>query len=231
MNKTIEEMNDAVEGAVNRTVERVTRLYSRHESTADAVVHVLGVVFAINASLWLLWHVTGLSVLVSVSVYCLGLLAMTGCSAAYNLMPSYRPSKKILRRFDHAAIFIMIAATHTPLAVNRLGAPSSTIILAIIWTVATFGVVMKLLYPRRFEIASLALYLVMGWMVVSVIHPLAHSLAGVDFWLIVAGGLVYSTGVIFYVMERIPYHKAIWHGFVLAAAVLQFSGIWGEFAR
>jgi len=216
---------------MNRTVEQVTRLYSRHEHLADTIIHVLGVLFAINASLWLLWNVTGLSVLITVTIYCAGLLAMTGFSAAYNIMPSYRPSKTILRRLDHAAIFIMIAATYTPLAVNRLAAPSSTIILAVIWAAATFGVVMKLVFPRRFEIASIALYLVMGWMVVTVIHPLSVSLASVDFWLIVAGGLVYSTGVIFYVMERIPYHKAIWHGFVLAAAALQFSGIWGEFVR
>ena len=231
MNKTIEDMNKTVEDAMNRTVERVTRLYSRHEQLADGIVHVAGVVFAINASLWLLWHVTGLSVLVSVSVYCLGLLAMTGFSAAYNLMPSYRPSKKILRRFDHAAIFIMIAATYTPLAVNRLGGASGDIILAIIWAAATFGVAMKVLFPRRFEIASLALYIGMGWLVVTVIQPLAASLAAVDFWLLVAGGVVYSVGVIFYVFERIPYHRAIWHAFVLAAAVLQFSGIFGEFAR
>lgn len=217
--------------AVEQVTGQVTRLYSRHEKLADAVVHVLGIVFAINASLWLLWNVTGLSVLVSVSVYCAGLLAMTGFSAAYNLMPHHRPSKKILRRLDHAAIFIMIAATYTPLAVNRLSEPYGDIILAIIWLSATFGVVMKVLFPRRFEIASIVLYLGMGWLAVVIIHPLAQSLAGVDFWLLVAGGLVYSAGVVFYLVERIPYHRAIWHAFVLTAAVLQFSCIWGEFAR
>ncbi len=217
--------------AVEQVTGQVTRLYSRHEKLADAIVHVLGIVFAINGSLWLLWNVTGLSVLVSVSVYCAGLLAMTGFSAAYNLMPHHRPSKKILRRLDHAAIFIMIAATYTPLAVNRLSEPYGDIILAIIWLSATFGVVMKVLFPRRFEIASIVLYLGMGWLAVVIIHPLAQSLAGVDFWLLVAGGLVYSAGVVFYLVERIPYHRAIWHAFVLTAAVLQFSCIWGEFAR
>ncbi|MDE2183394.1 MAG: hemolysin III family protein [Alphaproteobacteria bacterium] len=216
---------------MNKTAERVVRLYTRHEHAADAVVHVLGVLFAINASLWLLWHVTGLSVLVSVSVYCLGLLAMTGFSAAYNLMPQHRPSKTLLRRLDHAAIFIMIAATYTPFAVNRLREPYGDIILGIIWAAATVGVVMKLLFPRRFEVASIAMYLAMGWVIVAVIHPLAHALATADFWLLFAGGIVYSAGVIFYVLERIPYHKAIWHGFVLAAAALQFSSIWGEFVR
>jgi len=216
---------------MNKTVEQVVRLYSRHENTADAAIHVLGIVFAINASLWLLWHVAGVSVLVSVSVYCLGLLAMIGCSAAYNLMPQSRPLKKILRRFDHAAIFIMIAATYTPFAVNRLGAPYGTIILAVIWLAATIGVVMKIVAPRKFELGSIALYLGMGWLVVTVIKPLSLSLAHADFWLLLAGGLVYSGGVVFYVMERIPYHKAIWHGCVLTAAVLQFSSVWGEFVR
>jgi hemolysin III len=216
---------------MNKAVERVHRLYSRHESAADAVIHILGVLFAINASLWLLWHVAGLSVLISVSVYCLGLLAMTGFSAAYNLMPHQRPSKMVLRRLDHAAIFIMIAATYTPFAVNRLAEPSGTIILAIVWAAATFGVIMKLVYPRRFEMLSLALYLGMGWVIVTVIQPLSVSLAHADFWLLMAGGIVYSAGVIFYVWERIPYHKAIWHACVLAAAALQFGSIWGEFVR
>jgi hemolysin III len=214
---------------MNKAVERVHRLYTQHEQLADNIVHVVGILFAINASLWLLWHVTGMSVVVSVSVYCIGLMAMIGCSAAYNMTPHWRPSKTILRRLDHSAIFIMIAATYTPFAVNRLGATSGTIILTVVWLCATFGVVMKLVWPRRFEWLSLGLYLAMGWVIVTVIQPLSTSLAHVNFWLLMAGGIVYSLGVIFYVWERIPYHRAIWHGFVLAATVLQFGSILGEF--
>ena len=129
---------------------RPARFYSRPERLADAVVHVLGILFAINASLWLLAHVAGLDVVVSVTVYCLGLLAMTGFSAAYNLMPHHRPSKQMLRRFDHAAIFIMIAATYTPLAVGRLSAPTGEWILAAIWLTAGFGVII-LLARKGFE--------------------------------------------------------------------------------
>jgi hemolysin III len=224
-------MKTHAETAARNAAAKVARLYTRHEHLADAVVHVLGIVFAINASLWLLLHLTGLSVVVSVTVYCMGLLAMIGCSAAYNLTPHHRPSKQILRRLDHAAIFIMIAATYTPLAVNRLGAPWGEIVLSVIWAAATFGVTMKILFPGRFEVASLGLYLAMGWMIVTVIAPLAHSMASFDFWLLVAGGLVYSGGVAFYVIERIPYHKAIWHAAVLIAAILQFSSIALEFAR
>jgi hemolysin III len=211
--------------------ERATRIYSTLEHKADAVIHLLGILFAINASLWLLSHVTGLSVLVSVSVYCAGLLAMICLSAAYNLMPHERPSKQILRRFDHAAIFLMIAATYTPFAVNRLGYPEGDVILIAIWLCATLGIALKVLFPHRFEMGSLALYLGMGWLVVTVIKPLSHSLATADLWLLVAGGLIYSGGVVFYVVERIPYHKAIWHGAVLVAAVLHYSAISLEFVR
>ena len=210
---------------------KAVREYSRIEHHADAVMHVLGVLFAINASLWLLAHVAGLDVVVSVTVYCLGLLAMTGFSAAYNLMPHHRPSKQMLRRFDHAAIFIMIAATYTPFAVNRLGSSTGDLVLVAIWGAATVGVLMKLLFPGRFERASLVFYLAMGWMIVAVLKPLSATMATLDFWLLVGGGLVYSAGVIFYVWDRLPFHKAIWHGFVLAAAVLQFSAVAAEFVH
>ncbi len=206
------------------------RAYTRGEHRADAVIHVLGILFAINASAWLLFNVTGISVLVSVSVYCAGLLAMIGFSAAYNLMPHHRPSKQVLRRLDHSAIFLMIAGTYTPLAVNRVGGFWGDLVLAVMWCCATFGIVMKLLFPRRFEMASVAFYLIMGWMGVMLIKPLSMSVAGADLWLLLAGGLIYSVGVAFYLIERIPFHKAIWHAFVLLAAILQFAAIAHEFA-
>ena len=165
------------------------------------------------------------------TVYCLGLLAMTSFSAAYNMMPHHRPSKPVLRRLDHAAIFIMIAATYTPFAVNRMGYPTGDLILAAIWLTAMIGVAMKLLFPGRFERLGIVFYIAMGWMVVAVLKPLAATMATVDFWLLIGGGLVYSAGVIFYVLDRIPFHKAIWHGFVLTAAMLHFSAVAAEFAR
>ena len=219
-------LHDAAENAVH-TAERI---YSRLEERADAVVHIVGIVFAINASAWLVWHVTGISAAVSVLVYCVGLLAMIGMSAAYNMTPGHLPAKDILRRLDHSAIFIMIAATYTPFAVGRLG-DYGPWILAANWTAATVGIVLKLLYPRRFEFVSLGLYLGMGWLIVLALKPLIANVATLDLWLLLGGGLVYSAGVAFYLIERIPYHKAIWHAFVLVAAVLHFSAIAFEFVR
>lgn len=216
--------------AVN-LVSKAERIYSTIEHRADMVVHILGALFAVNATAWLLAHVSGSGGLVaSVSIYCAGLLAMIFASAAYNLWP-HGPAKQLLRRIDHSAIFIMIAATYTPFAANRLGAPSGPIILTAIWFCASAGVGLKVAFPHRYEMASLAFYLVMGWMIVTVIQPLSHAMAAVDFWLLIGGGFVYSAGVAFYVIERIPFHKAIWHGFVLVAAVLHFSAVALEFSR
>jgi hemolysin III len=79
-------------------------------------------------------------------------------------------------------------------------------------------------------LASIALYLGMGWLIVTVLRPLSVAMAATDFWLLMAGGLIYSAGVIFYLLERLPFHKAIWHGFVLVAVVLHFTAIASEFA-
>jgi hemolysin III len=205
------------------------RYYTASERAADAVIHTAGILFAINGGLWLILHVTGVSVVASVSVYCFGLFSMLAGSATYNLWPVGR-TKEWLRRFDHAAIFIMIAATYTPFAVNRLQQPAGAIILALIWLGAGVGVALKLLFPRRFEMASVGLYLGLGWLIVTVIKPLSAAVAAADFWLLMAGGAVYSAGVVFYLLERIPFHKAIWHGFVLLAVILHFVAVAGEFA-
>jgi len=209
--------------------EKAVRVYTRHEDGVDAAIHVLGMIFAVNASAWLLWHVTGAPAELSVTVYCIGLLAMTFASAIYNLVPETARPKQILRRMDHAAIFIMIAATYTPFAANRLAEPFSAIILTAIWVCASIGIALKVLYPRRFETASIILYLGMGWMVLGVLKPLSATVAALDFRLLIGGGLVYSAGVIFYVIERIPFHKAIWHAFVLVAVVMHFTAIALEF--
>lgn len=205
------------------------RFYSRNELRVDAGVHVLGILFAASASLWLLVHVTGLSVIVSISVYCAGLMAMILASAAYQLWRP-GPAKEFLRRIDHAAIFLMIAATYTPFAANRLGAGTGTVLLTAIWLYATMGVILKLALPRRFERLSIVFYLVMGWMILAVSRPLSAALASIDFWLLVGGGLVYSAGVVFFLAEQLPFHKPVWHSFVLVAVMLHFAAIAGEFA-
>jgi hemolysin III len=223
-----ESARSAVHTAARSAALTAERIYSQLEYRADAVVHGLGILFAINATAWLLWNVTGLSVAVSVTIYCVGLLAMIGLSAAYNLAPDHLPSKSVLRKLDHCAIFIMIAGTYTPFAAGRLGDYGPWILVAN-WSAATLGIVMKLAFPRRFELLSIGLYIAMGWLIVIALKPLIANVASIDLWLLLGGGLVYSAGIAFYLIEKIPYHKAIWHAFVLIAAVLQFLSIAFEF--
>jgi hemolysin III len=177
------------------------RLYSRNEVRVDAAIHILGILFAINASLWLLAHVTGLSVVVSVAIYCAGLLTMILASTAYQLW-RHGPAKEFLRRIDHAAIFLMIAATYTPFAANRLGHGTGPALLVAVRPCARAGVILKLAFPRRFERLSVLFYLTMGWMILTVAKALSAALASVDLWLLAAVGLFYSAGVIFFLAER-----------------------------
>lgn len=204
------------------------RVYTQIEHRSDAVIHVTGIVFALGATGWLLSHVAGSPAFLSIAVYCFGLLAMIGMSAAYNLTPEHYRAKDILRRLDHSAIYIMIAGTYTPLAAERMGAVGHWILIAN-WCAAGVGVAIKLIFPRRFEKVTLGLYLAMGWLIVIALKPLIAHVGTRDLWLLLGGGLVYSAGVAFYLIERIPHHKSIWHAFVLVAAVLQFLSIVFEF--
>lgn len=204
---------------------------ARSESFSDGVVHCLGVAFALCAAPLLLWRAHSLPVTISLAVYCLGLLAMFGFSAAYNMTAPQHRLKSLLRRLDHAVIFIMIAGTYTPLAVNLLSPPWGLAILIAIWLAAFGGMGVKLLFPHRYEKLCIALYLLMGWMVIAVIVPLFHAMTTTGFWLLMAGSAVYSFGVVVFVCYRQPFLRAIWHGLVLVAAGLQFSSIWYTFAR
>mgnify|MGYP003385944719 FL=1 len=206
------------------------RIYSRAEVVSDLTIHVLGIGFAAVASLWLLTHVSSATLLASVTVYCICLLAMIIASALYNLAPEGR-LKDFFWRLDHSAIFLMIAGTYTPFAAHKVGATAGSVLLIAIWALAAIGIALKIFFPKRFDAFGIGLCLVMGWLIVTVVRPLSAHVAMLDLGLLLAGGLIYSAGVVFHVVERIPHHKAIWHAFVLVAAVLHYSAIVMEFAR
>lgn len=204
-------------------------VYSRAERIADAVLQIGALALAALASLWLLLNVSGVAIYVSIAIYCTGLLAMLGTSASYNMMPP-GSAKEILRRIDHSAIFVMIAGTYTPFAANRLDPETGTIVLLIVWLGAAAGVLVKLCYPRRLEIASVVLYLAMGWTIVPFIGSLSQNIAAFDIGLLVAGGVVYSAGVVFHLLRRLRFHNVIWHATVVTAAGLHFAAIANQFS-
>jgi hemolysin III len=206
--------------------------YTRREHLADACVHAAGVVFSIAATVFLL--VAALRTLPAADiagliVYCIGLIGMFGASAAYNLV-SHGNLKEALRRLDHSAIFVMIAGSYTPFAIV-VGGNAGGFLLVAVWAIAVIGVAIKLRFPRRFDKLGVLLYLAQGWLVVVAIGPVAEMLPSQALWLLVIGGIVYTAGVPFHLMERLRFHNAIWHLFVLGGAACQFVAIEGAVIR
>ena len=201
--------------------------YDRAELIADGVVHCIGVFGGIIAAtvLIVLAAVFASSyAIVTVSVYAAGLLAMLGFSAAYNLWPVSR-RKWILRRFDHSAIYVLIAATYTPIFAQLQDRVFAMSLLAGVWSVAIAGITVKLFFPGRFDRLSVGRYLAMGWSGLIAYDAGISSLPQVALWLIFAGGLLYSFGVIFHAWQRLRFQNVIWHCFVLLGAACHYTAV------
>ncbi|RAI61125.1 PAQR family membrane homeostasis protein TrhA [Roseicella frigidaeris] len=196
---------------------------SRAEYAADAAVHVVGLLAGGLACLGLaLTAADGGRPAAALGLYAGGLLAMLGCSALYNLA---RPGqwRRILQRLDHAAIFLMIAGTYTPVALLAIGGGWGWALFATVWTGALTGAALKLLAPARIERAAILLYLLLGWVGLLAMGPLLQSLPPRDLLLLLCGGALYSLGVRVHLATRLRFHTAIWHGLVLAAAACHYA--------
>jgi len=210
-------MPEAHPGAVRWT-------YSDSELRADAAVHAVGVLAAVTGALAFLISMVGTvsaSSFAAVSIYLATLLFSIGISATYNVWPVSR-IKWMLRRLDHSAIYLLIAGTYTPF-LTRSG---TWWLLTCVWGLAAVGIVLKIARPGQYDRLSILLYLAMGWSGVVAYDHLATELPAQVLWLIVAGGMVYSIGVIFHLMERLRFQNAIWHAFVVVAAAIHFVAVW-----
>jgi hemolysin III len=202
------------------------RVYSPGERIADAVIHVLGIGLSLVAVALLLAHAAprvDASTTTALAIYGAALIALFVASAAYHMVPHLH-WKPLLRRFDQAAIFLKIAGTYTPLVVV-LGSLFAYGLLAAIWAAALFGAIAKLAFRTRFQQISVALYLPLGWASVLLIWPIWTTLPLAATVLIIAGGVLYTVGVIFHVWEKLKFQNAIWHGFVLAASACHFAAV------
>lgn len=197
------------------------------ELLVDRQVHRAGLAAAGLAAAWLISAAAAsgrASVVLPVMIYAGGLLAMLGCSAAYNLKAE-SPRREWLRRLDHAAIFLMIAGTYTPFTTTKLNGSWSTAMTAGIWTVAGAGIAIKLFQSRSFEQASIVFYLALGWVGLVALRPLAAVLDLETLILLGIGGMLYTLGVIFHLWRSLPFQTAIWHGFVLLAAGCHYAAV------
>jgi len=196
------------------------------ELATDRVIHGIGICLGIVGAIVLIWMTAiggGPKDLAPILIYAAGLLAMLGCSAAYNV---FRTSgrREWLRRFDHAAIFAMIAGTYTPFT-TRLNSGWASNLTAVIWVVAVAGIALKLWQPRRIEAISIALYLTLGWIGLAAAGPFMTALDSQTLVLLALGGSIYTAGVVFHLWHRLPYQNAIWHGFVLVAAMIHYAAV------
>ncbi|NJM30135.1 MAG: hemolysin III family protein [Rhizobiales bacterium] len=204
------------------------RRFSAAERFADSGVHIVGITAAIVGSILLLATAARLrssGEIAALAVYAACLLSMLGFSAAYNMTPPSR-LKWVLRRFDHSAIFLLIAGTYTPLLVQLAGTSLAWGLGAVVWTGAAAGIALKLLLPGRFDTISIGIYLMLGWAGVFAIGSFMAVLPHSAMMLIFAGGLLYTAGVVFHLMSRLKFQNAIWHAFVVAAAACHFAAIW-----
>jgi hemolysin III len=201
--------------------------FSLGETIANSVTHGIGAALAIAglavlvvfASLYgSAWHI------VSVSIYGATLVFLYLFSTLYHSIQGPRVSK-VLQVFDHAAIFLLIAGTYTPFTLVTLRGPLGWALFGVVWGLALFGVAFQTTLLRRHVAISLSLYIGMGWAVVVAAQPMLAALPLPGIGLLLAGGLAYTLGVIFYVWHRLPYHHAIWHLFVLAGSILHFFAI------
>jgi len=202
------------------------RDYDRAEIAVDGVVHGVGLLFGVVGVTVLIVFAarsSGIASLPVAIVYATGLLAMLGLSAAYNLWPVSR-IKWLLRRFDHSAIYLLIAATYTPFIAWMKNGPLASALLVGIWSVAAVGIALKLLLPGSFDRLSLVLYLLLGWSGVMMYEAII-ALPVTTLWLLAAGGLLYTLGVTFHLWENLRFQNAIWHSFVVLAAACHYTAV------
>ncbi|SHK12747.1 hemolysin III [Bradyrhizobium lablabi] len=201
--------------------------YDRAELIADGIVHGIGVLWGLIAATVLIVltaiYATPFEVAV-VSVYVAGLLSMLVLSATYNLWPVSR-AKWVLRRFDHSAIYVLIAATYTPFITELKDSIFAIALLVGVWCVAIVGIVLKLGWPGRFDRVSVGLYLAMGWSGMMLYDAVVAALPTMALGFMIAGGVLYSTGVIFHAWQRLRFQNVIWHCFVLLGAVCHYTAV------
>jgi hemolysin III len=209
-------------------VAGVVRTFTRGEEIANWVTHGIGLLLSIAALVLLLvfaslrgdaWHV------LSFTVYGLTLVALYAASTVYHALRGEK-LKGFFKRLDHAAIYLLIAGTYTPFLLTHLrDHPLGWTLFGVIWTVCGGGAVIQILQKRSYRIVSLLAYVIAGWLILVAIDPLVAAVPRGGIWLLVAGGVLYTSGIAFYVWHRLRYHHAIWHGFVLAGSTCHFLAV------
>jgi len=201
--------------------------YTQREHLADLAGHVLGVTASITGLVILVLvgrEFAGTLALTSYSIYGVALVLVFAVSALYHEVRLPR-AKAFLRVADHAMIYVLIAGTYTPITLIGVQGAWGWSLFGVVWAIAIIGITLKIALPGRLERLSIALYILAGWVGVAGIGHLIDVLPWPALTLIVAGGVLYTVGVVFHLWHRLPYHNVIWHVFVLGGATAHYFSI------
>ena len=203
-------------------------IYSTSEEIANAVTHGVAALMSIAGLAILVGFAVAYSgsptVITAVSVFGASMIFLYVASTLYHAIPNPK-AKQILQRLDHSMIFVLIAGSYTPFCLVTLKGVTGIGLCIAVWSIAIVGIALQGVLIKQSKWLNSLLYLTMGWLVLLVIEPLIESLPNTGLWLLTAGGLFYSLGVIFYIWKTLPYSHAIWHLFVFAGTVLQFLAV------
>ena len=212
---------------MSSTTTAVKRRQSLGEEIANSVSHGLGLLLAVVATPFLIGEVAAGGTAANVAgaaVFAVTVILAYLASTLYHAVP-HGTTKAILRAVDHGSIFLLIAGTYTPFTLGVLRGGWGWAIFGTIWTLALAGVVLKASGGVRYHRLSVVLYLAMGWLIVVAIKPLWDAMPGQGLAWLVAGGVAYTAGVVFYALDRFPYCHFVWHLFVLAGTVCHFFAV------
>ncbi|AIF66225.1 PAQR family membrane homeostasis protein TrhA [Terribacillus saccharophilus] len=204
-----------------------TYIFTKKEEAAHSITHGFGALLSIAAlvvAVVLASFTKDPWIIVSVTIYGTTMLLMYLSSTIVHALPEGKV-KDIFQIIDHAAIYLFIAGTYTPLLLIGLRSSLGWTIFGIVWGIALGGIIFKIFFVKKFLIMSTVFYLLMGWMIVLVWEPMLAALPQLTILYLVIGGLFYTIGAVFYVWRKIPYHHAVWHLFVLAGSAFHFFAI------
>ncbi len=203
------------------------RYYPKIEERINVVTHAIGLLMSVSALTLLVvfasmkgtvWHI------VSFAVYGTSMVILYFASTVFHLAENQK-IRNHLNIFDHAAIFLLIAGTYTPFALVTLHGPWGWTIFGIVWGLAVAGIILKLFFTGRYNLLSTIIYIIMGWIIVIAIEPLVAALPFDGLMWVLAGGLSYTIGAVFFLIDKLPYNHAIFHVFVVVGSACHFVAV------
>ena len=202
--------------------------YTLREERLNSLSHGLGALMSVAGTVLLVMAASALGdiwKIVSFSIFGASLILLYSSSTFYHASRSPR-AREVWKMLDHCAIFLLIAGTYTPFVLVNLRGPTGWTLFGVVWGLALAGIILKLVFGHRYKILRVLVYLAMGWLILFAAGELNTQVGPLGVKLTVAGGIVYTVGVVFYLADRLPYNHAIWHLFTVGGSLCHFLAIY-----